>query len=286
VLCLFALLICLLIPSTFIPALMPALLVPIRVILALLGLNLAACTLRRLKALRIATLIIHLGSLLILAGGLISTFGSVATVNVHENSSTDAVFNWNAEKEVFLGFDLRVARINTDFYPVDVKVGVLKNGRKAELVVTRTGDFFVFEGYRLHVLSLDPRAKALELAIQSLDGRRIGTFSTAGRRELPPGFPLDFQLVAFKDPAVKRVWVDLELRKNGELLVSGTSEVNRPLRWQSMQLFLTRVDADQFGRRYAGIQISRDPGIPLVYAGFAVLCLGLLLALLRWLRNG
>lgn len=286
VLGLFALLIGLLVPSTFFPALLPVFLKPVKVILAILGMNLAVCTLGRLRTLRIATLAIHLGSLLILAGGLLSTFGSLATVNVYEESSTGTVFNWDAEKEVSLGFDLRVARINTDFYPVDVKVGVFKNGRKAELVVTRTGDFFVFEGYRLHLLSLDPRTKALELAIHSLDGKQVGTFSASGRQELPPGFPLDFQLVAFKDPAVKRVWVDLELRKNGELLASGTSEANRPLRWQSMQFFLTRVDADRFGRRYAGIQISRDPGIPAVYAGFAILCLGLLLALKRWLKTG
>ena len=282
VLALFALLICLLVPSTFVPVLAPVLLKPVKIILAILGLNLVVCTLRRLKTLRISTLIIHLGSLVILAGGLISTFGFVATVNVYEDSSTGTVFNWDVEKEVPLGFDLRVARINTAFHPVDVKVGVLKNGRKGQLVVTRTGDFFVFEGYRVQVLALDPRTKELELAIHSPDGKQVGTLSTSGRKELPPGFPLDFQLVAFKDPAIKRVWADLELRKNGEVVAAGTSEVNRPLRWQSMQFFLTRVDADRSGRRYAGIQISRDPGIPSVYAGFAILCLGLLLALKRW----
>lgn len=282
VLGLFALLICLLVPSTFVPDLAPALLKPVKVILAILGLNLVVCTLRRLKTLRVSTLIIHLGSLVILAGGLISTFGFVATVNIYEESSTGTVFNWDVEEEVPLGFDLRVARINTAFYPADVKVGVLKNGRKAELVVSRTGDFFVFEGYRVQVLSLNPRTKELELAIHSPDGKQLGTLFTSGRRELPPDFPLDFQLVAFKDPAIKRVWADLELRKNGAVVAAGTSEVNRPLRWQAMQFFLTRVDADQFGRRYAGIQISRDPGIPSVYAGFAILCLGLLLALKRW----
>jgi cytochrome c biogenesis protein ResB len=53
-----------------------------------------------------------------------------------------------------------------------------------------------------------------------------------------------------------------------------------------MQFFLTRVDADRMGRGYAGIQISRDPGIPFVYAGFIILCLGLLLALKRWVVSG
>ncbi|MHB8810861.1 MAG: hypothetical protein ACYC9M_12745 [Desulfobulbaceae bacterium] len=199
--------------------------------------------------------------------------------------STDTVFNWDVEQDVPLGLDLRVARINMAFYPVAVKIGILKNGQKADLVVTRTEDSFVFEGYRVQVQSLDPGTKELELAVQTLDGKQIGTLSTSGRKVLPTGFPLDFQLVAFMDPVLKRMWVDLELHRDGKLLASGTSEVNRPLRWQSMQFYLTQVDADQSGRRYAGIQISRDPGIPCVYTGFIILCLGLLLALKRWIAT-
>lgn len=285
VLGLFVLLVCLLVPSTFFPEFTHALLKPVKVILAVIGLNLAVCTLRRLKTLRFSTLIIHLGSLVILVGGLITTFGFVATVNIYEGTSTDTVFNWDVEQDVDLGFDLRVAQINMTFYPAAVKIGILKNGRKEELVVARTEDSFVFEGYRVQVLSLEPNEKEAELAVHSLDGKQIGSLSTSGRKELPPGFPLDFQLVAFMDPVLKRIWVDLELRKDGKLLASGTSEVNRPLHWQSMQFFLTQVDADQSGRRYAGIQISRDPGIPCVYAGFIILCLGLLLALKRWVAS-
>lgn len=281
VLGLFMLLICLLVPSTFFPEVAPVLLKPVKVIFAVIGLNLLVCTLRRLRTLRFSTLIIHLGSLAILVGGLISTFGFLTTVNIYEGRSTDTVFNWDVEQDVNFGYDLRVARINMAFYPVAVKVGILKDGQKAELVVTRTEDSFVFEGYRVQVLSLDPGTKELELAVQTLDGKQIGTLSTSGRKELPTGFPLDFQLVAFMDPVLKRIWVDLELRQDGKLLASGTSEVNRPLRWQSMQFFLTQMDVDQSGRRYAGIQISRDPGVPCVYAGFIILGLGLLLALKR-----
>ncbi|MHB1349071.1 MAG: cytochrome c biogenesis protein ResB [Desulfobulbaceae bacterium] len=282
VLWLFALLVILLVPSTFFPESAAVLRLPVKAVLLLLGSSLTLCTLRRLKTLRISTLVIHLGALLILVGGLISSFAFVATVNIYEGTSTDTVFDWGVEKDVPLGFDLRVARINTAFHPVEVKVGILRNGRQAELVLTRTGDTFGLDGYRVRVGELDPRARTLALAVESADGRLVGTLTTSGRRDLPPGFPLDFRLVAFRDPVLKRVWVDLALHKDGELLATGTSEVNQPLRWQGMQFFLTRVEADQSGRPYAGIQISRDPGIPLVYAGFVVLGLGLLLHLGRW----
>lgn len=282
---LFAALICVLVPTTFSTTLATALRVPVQIVLALIGLSLAVCTLSRLKSLRAATLIIHLGALIVLVGGLINYLGFVATINIYAGDSVSQVFRWDIEKDAALGFDLRVAGINLDFYPVAIKIGVLKNGHKADLVLTRTGDSFVFEKYRVLVGSLNNKTRDLELGVQSLAGSPVGTLSTAGRRDLPPDFPLDFKLVAFRTPDIKRIWVDLELLENGELVASGTSEVNHPLRWRGMQFFLTEVTTDSTARRYAGIQISKAPGIPYVYAGFAVFCLGLLLLLGRWFQG-
>ena len=279
---LFALLVCVLVPTTFFAAPASSLFIPAKIILALIGLNLAVCTLSRLKSLRAATLLIHLGSVVILAGALIDTLGFVSTVNIYEGTSTDTVFRWDIKKDVALGFDLRVTGINSEFYPIGVKVGVLKDGKKVDLFVTREGDSFVVEGHRVRVAALDLPARDLQLAVQSQDDGSITTISTSGRHELPPGFPLDFKLVAFQDPQVKRIWVDLELRKKGELVAAGTAEVNHPLNWQGRQFFLTKVTTDAFDRSYAGIQISKAPGIPYVYSGFVILCLGLLLSLKRW----
>jgi hypothetical protein len=241
-----------------------------------------ACTLSRLKSLRRSTLVIHLGSIIVLTGSQISTLGFVATVNIYEGSTIDTVFNWDVKQDVPLGYDLRVDKISMSLYPVGIKVGVLKNGQKANLFETRTEDSFLFEEYRIQVLRLDPLTKVLYLSVESLEGKVIGTMSTKGQKNLPPDFPLDFKLVAFQDPQVKRMWVDLKLLKNGKTIVSGASEVNHPLRWQGMKFFLTQITADDMGRPYAGIQISKDPGVPYVYGGFAVLFLGLLLALKRW----
>jgi len=272
---LFALFVCILIPSTLSLKLASALAIPIKIIAALLFLILVLCTLRKLKSLRTATLLIHLGTIVILLGSLISSLGFVATVNVYEGDSTDTAFRWDVQEDTELGFDLSVVTIHREYHPVAVKVGVLKNGMKTALYVTRTGDSFSFEHYLIQVRSFDPSAKVLKLSIHDRNGKLIGTYFTAGRNDLPPDFPLDFKLVAFKDPQLKRIWVDLELRKNGEMIAAGTSEVNQPFVWQGQRFFTTEVNTDPFGRPYAGIQISRDPGVPYLYAGFIIFCLGL-----------
>ena len=84
------------------------------------------CTVTKFKILRRSTLLIHLGSIIIFIGGFISVFGFVATINIYEGDTIDTVYNWNVEQDVSLGYDLLVDAINMDFYPVGVKVGVLK----------------------------------------------------------------------------------------------------------------------------------------------------------------
>ena len=61
-------------------------------VLGLLLVNLSLCTIQRFKALRKATLFIHIGTIVTVAGGLISGLGYVATINIHEGSSVDTVF--------------------------------------------------------------------------------------------------------------------------------------------------------------------------------------------------
>ena len=151
VLGLFALLICFLIPVTIFTAHVAAFLVPVKIILAVIWLNLVVCTLLKWKVLRVATRVIHLGSIIILAAGFVSSFSFVATINLYEGSTIDTVFRWDVHKDVPLGFGLHVSRINMDFYPVDIKVGVLKNGRKADLFVVRTGGFFDYQNYRVRI---------------------------------------------------------------------------------------------------------------------------------------
>lgn len=281
---LFALIICLLIPSTFLPGFAPLILQSVKIILAIIGFNLVVCTLRKLKTLRRSTLVIHFGSIVILTGGLVSTFGFVATVNIYEGSSADTVYRWDIKQDVQLDFAVRISAINMDYYPVPVKVGVLKNGAKADLVVTTTENSFVFEQYRVRVLNLDPVAEVVQLSVETLPGEQLGTLFTSGQKNVPPDFPLEFKLVAFQKPYVKRMWVELELVQNGQVLAEGTSEVNNPLKWQGIQFFLTQLSTDEAGRPYAGIQISKDPGLPYVYTGFFILFLGLLLALKRWAK--
>ena len=243
------------------------------VLIGLMGLNLATCTLRRMKTLPKSVLVIHLGAVIVLAGAVISSLGFVATVNIYEGTVADTAYRWDIKQDMPLGVDLTVRKINMEYYPVSVKVGVLKGKEKFALFVLKTGESFNLEGYNVRADSLDFPSENLRLSIYD-GGRFIGSADATGASDLPPGFPYEFKLVAYKNPSVKRAWLDLALSRGSGLIAEGTTEVNRPFTWGELNFYNTKISADSYGMPFAGIQISKDPGKPYVFFGLAVLAIG------------
>lgn len=265
-----------LIPETFNKAVIPFF-TPVKFfILSLIWLNLAFCTLQHFSRLRKSVLLIHCGCLITIIGSLAGHFGYVATINIHEGNSSSTAYRWDKEKDTPLGFELTTEKINREYYPVMVKVGVLENGQKAGLFQLKTGESFTFKDHIIEVESLDPVAKSLLIGVYFND--QLVTHFDTKKAVAKNDIPFDFKLVAFQNPVLKRIWVDMSITAQGEK-ISGIAEVNNPFIWKGIRFFNTANGVDPNGFPYAGIQIVRDPGIPIVYFGFVVLTLGCLFLL-------
>lgn len=249
----------------------------------LLGLHLLLCTVQRLKTIPLPVLIIHTGVLATLAGAAVTATGFVATANIYEGGTIDRVYRWDRDENFFLGFTVTVKKIGMEYYPVPVRVGVLRGNEKAGLFTLKTGESFNLGEYAVRIDALDDGSESLELSVFH-QGQFIGRTATSGMSELPPGFPYSFVLVAYKNPAPRQVRVDLSLARGPELTAEGTLAANEPFDWQGFRFSNTQIERDPYGNPYAGIQITRDPGRPLVYAGFVMLLAGLLFWTYRRLR--
>lgn len=249
-------------------------------LLGLLGLNTLCCTLRKRKGIGWPVLVVHTGVIITLVGGVVSGFGFVSTVNLYEGDTVDQAYRWDVERDMPLGFAMTLVKINREFYPVPVKVGVLKGAEKVGLYVLKTGEAFAMNGYRVRVDDFDLARQKLRLTVSS-NGQTVGSADTEGGGNLPAAFPFRFKLVAYQTPKLKRLWVDLRLASNGQLLADGKSEVNGPLHWNNLSFYNTQTAVDPGGRPYAGIQIVKDPGRPIAFAGFVVTALGAILAFVR-----
>lgn len=254
---------------------------PFLALLCAFGINLILCTWRRFKTISKPVLVVHSGVIVTLVGCIVASFGFVATVNVYEGSTINHVYRWDREADVPLGISMELKKINWEFYPMPVKIGILKGANKEKLFELKTGESFDFSGYRVTVGSAQHNSENLALSVFE-KGRLIGTYNTlSGVSDLPVGFPYSFKLVAFKTPMLKRLWVDLILKDSTGVVAKGTSEVNGPFQWGGLYFFNTQVDRDKDGVSYAGIQIVRDPGRWLVFSGMVIVAIGAFLATFR-----
>lgn len=250
-------------------------------LLALFGGNLLLCTWKRFRSISRPVLVLHSGVLIVLAGCVLASSGYVATVNLYEGSTVDQVYRWDRKRDTPLGAQLTLKRINWEYYPMPVKIGVLRGGQKEQLFELKTGQSFTFRGYRVEVGPVMFNTENLKLSVFR-DNRFVGFFDTlTGRSDLPPDFPFTFMLVAYKTPQLKSQWVDVALKDANGVVYEGTSRVNGPLQWRGLYFFNTQVERDAAGVPYAGIQIVHDPGRWLVFTGMAVVVAGACMAAFR-----
>jgi hypothetical protein len=250
-------------------------------LLALFGLNLILCTLRRFRSISRSVLVLHSGVIITLVGCIFASFGFVATVNLYEGSTVDHVYRWDREADVPLGVGMELKKINWEYYPMPVKIGILKGQNKEKLFELKTGQSFEFNEYHVVVGPVVYNSENLKLSVFS-KGVLIGSFNTlSGSTDLPADFPYSFKLVAYRTPKLKRQWVDLTLRDASGVVAQGTSEVNGPFQWGGLYFFNTLVERDKDGVSYAGIQIVRDPGRWLVFSGMVIVAIGAFMATFR-----
>ena len=255
-----------------------------QVLIFAFALHLAICTARRWKTLSRTTLIVHAGVLITLAGAFLTGRGYVATINIYEGESSNSVYRWDLKQDTLFSKEIRVKKINTEFHPVPLQIGIMKGTEKFDLKTVKTGETFVLDGYSVKAEKFDPMREAVTVTVLK-DSRVIGSADTLGVSSLPAGFPFSFKLVAFQDAVIKRFGVDLELLENGHVVTSGTTEINHPFNWNGLDFFNTEISLDQDKRPFAGIQIVHDPGKYVVYSGMFILAAGTIAAWYRRFRR-
>lgn len=246
---------------------------------------------------RLGVYIVHLSVLLLLAGAMIgSLFGFDGFVNIPEGESVKSIRLRNANASLPLPFEVRCERFSISFHDT----GAPKEYR-SRLVLIRDGEILTekdiivndplrFEGINFFQSSYgrmpaDIRALRADGLVLSMVSRTSGM---EYRRTIRPGEPLEI-------PEGGGVLVLERLLDNFQfmgrqdlgqaLLLTLTppdgepAEVRLPVRFprfdqmrQNARFTFSVVDFPE--RYYTGLQVTRDPGVPLVYAGFILMILG------------
>lgn len=265
-------------------------------LLAGLAVNTVACVALRFRSVPWASLFSHAGLLFILAGGAISlVWGEGGALELHQGKPAHGQLvdgeGKPAGKLPFLvklkkftletygqpAHELRVSRADSSWTAsLEVEPGKTYWLAEAGLgikVLAFNPDFSIdLEARRVIQRSSNPNNPALRLSLKASPERELWVF------EKFPGMHQEGQPIqveyAYRRPAIKQYRSEVEITgPDGEAGPARQLWVNRPLRHGGYTLYQASYDPDD--STVSILQARRDPGVGLVYAGFAILLIGL-----------
>ncbi len=216
----------------------------------------------------------HLAVPVITAGALAGSLtGFVGTQNVHVGSELVSFYNWSTRKRDSLPFRIRVEDFRLTHYPLQLRLRLAARGSEPVEVTAREGQRVPVadSSYTVRLGRFDPETQDLTFWVEG-PGGLLGPFSRATREQSP----VDLIPLAFRDPEVRRAEAQVAvLDGRGRTLRRAVVAVNEPLVHGGLRIFLTAWGSDPYGFPFVGFQIVRDPAQPLVWAGAALLVVGL-----------
>ena len=237
---------------------------------------------------RLGFYFIHLSILVILAGSLIGLyFGFRGYINIVEGETADRVVFRDGQQTHPLGFKVKLDKFNVSFYssgaPQEFKsmVTILEGGREVLSEPIRVNHPLTYQGISFYQSSYG--LANVEKVVLSIQDRVSGQVTTVpaqiGTRNEIPGTSSTFALTRFIS----------DLRGGGPAFQVVLSEPNRRMETFWILQHHPEFDAGRPGRYYfrvkeiepqyyTGLQVTKDPGVWLVWIGCVLMMVGFYLA--------
>ena len=270
-------------------------------LLSFLGLNILACTLARfsLKINRLGSTLTHLSILAIYIGAMIGAiWGQRGYMQVFEGKGSDIFYS--GEKERKLDFQIYLEEFSVEYYPGDdccpgehitvlfkdkeISTLAVEIGREYKIEQTKdtikvlryVPDFVIDTNTKkVGTRSRRPNNPALQVEIREEGGKSSTKWIFAKYPDMHAA-KSDLKLVYHWTPRqVKQYKSKLKVIEGGEEKLAKEIMVNVPLRYKGWTFYQSSYDMEE--HKWSGLQVTKDPGVPVVYIGFLLLTIGLIM---------
>jgi cytochrome c biogenesis protein len=227
--------------------------------------------------------VVHLSVLIVLVGALAGSYlGFKGAMNLTEGETSDKVMLAEGERVTELPFALRCDKFEVSFYdtgaPKEFKsdVAIIENGREVLKRSIVVNDPLTYEGITFYQASYGTSLKEAEIELTDPDsGKKIAMTLPFRQPVTIPGTS-DQLMIADYQEDLMRVGqaIAIVYGKQGRQSSSRWILVDRPYHGNRIENYLVRVNQTDKAR-FTGLQVKKDPGIWLVWAGFTLMTLAI-----------
>lgn len=237
---------------------------------------------------RLGVYLVHASVLLLLAGALIgSVFGFKANVRIDEGNQTGRVFESKTRHPIDLDFIIRCNEFEVSFYDTGApeefrsNLTIIENGQESFTTDIRVNHPLRYKGINIFQSSYGtatPDAVVMRIVDNTGNAEITRDMKIGDTVELP-GNAGQFTLQGFL-PHFEFRGHDLGETFFGLVTPAGETgfQIGLPIRFPTFDKMrkgpFTFVVDDFEKRYYTGLQVTKDPGVWYVYAGFILMILG------------
>jgi hypothetical protein len=272
-------------------------------ILGLFCFNLLACSFSRIvfNRKRFFSTVTHISVLVIMAGALISFLASErGTIEFEEGQAQDSFIS-DKGKEVFFGFKVLLEDFSLKWYsPEDYKIRLLvtdKNIRKSFSAIQDKEYVIPGTEYRFSVIkyfpdfSLDENNNPLNNSeVPNNPAVLIRIISEKSKEErwlfskhpkMSFGKDQNIKFIFDWEPMIKEFASTVKFT-GADKERSAVIKVNHPALYKGYSFYQSGYDKDKPG--WTALEVVKDPGVPIVFAGFVFLNIGIIAIYLQRLN--
>jgi cytochrome c biogenesis protein len=227
--------------------------------------------------------VVHLSVLIVLVGALAGSYlGFRGAMNLTEGETSDKVMLAEGESVTELPFEIRCNKFEVSFYdtgaPKEFKsdVAIIENGREVLDRSIVVNDPLTYEGITFYQASYGTCLKEARIELTDPDsGKKIAMTLPFRQPVTIPGASDQLMIVDYRENLM-RVGQAIEIVyvKQGRQPSSRWILVDRPYHGNRIENYLVRVTQTDTAR-FTGLQVKKDPGIWVVWAGFTLMTMAI-----------
>ncbi len=286
-------------------------------LLILFSLNLSVCLSNRfpLKNRSLGSFLSHISILIILLGALIGIlFGQKDYLKISKGQEASSFIY--RDREIPLGFSIRlndfIYNENIDskerllvYQGAKPEKGICDMGpgpavKQSKVLLAEVSVNMGLEqsigntGYKIRAIryvpdfvmdtltkvvlnrSSEPNNPALEVELKDPKGRIKSSWLFARFPQIHQELASDFQIIYNWAPRRPKDFISkVTILRGGKEILSSDIQVNAPLNFSGYNFFQSSYDSQDLS--WTGLQVVKDPGVPVIYAGFILLIVGLVM---------